>query len=249
MGKVALQLYTVRELANENLLGLLERIAELGYQGVQFAGFHDHSAETVHKQLQALGLTPAGAHVPIELLQSQLDEVLRFHTKLDNSLLICPFLPESMRKSKDDYLRTADQFNEIGEKLTREGFAFGYHNHAFEFERFDETSGFELLFEHTDSSNVKMELDCYWAAYAGSDPDRLIQKYQDRCISLHVKDGKQEEGEMISTEIGNGTLDIPKLITSGKEHDVNWFIVEQEHFTGDPLISAKENVSALKQLI
>ncbi|RIU94864.1 sugar phosphate isomerase/epimerase family protein [Oceanobacillus picturae] len=249
MGKIGLQLYTVRDSAEANFQKLLTDVGELGYEGVQFAGFYDASAEDVKKTLHEATLRPAGAHVPIDQLQNNLQEVMRYHEAIENQLIICPYLPDSMRENKAGYLQTAELFNQIGKELKEAGFQFGYHNHAFEFDRIEETTGFEVLFENTDPDLVKMELDCFWATYAGHDPNKIIRDYKSRCISLHLKDIKVENGEKISTEIGTGTLDMNKLIQSGLDHNVEWFIVEQEHFTGDPLDSAKKNVEALKKMI
>ena len=57
---------------------------------------------------------------------------------------------------------------------------------------FDGKTGFDILFENTDENHLKMELDCYWAAYTGNDPLEIIEKYATRCVSLHIKDMKVE---------------------------------------------------------
>lgn len=75
------------------------------------------------------------------------------------------------------------------------GFTFGYHNHDFEFETFENQTGFDLLFEQTDPDLVKVELDCYWASYAEHDPLKILEKYQDRVVSLHIKDMKIVDGK------------------------------------------------------
>ncbi|WP_042221530.1 sugar phosphate isomerase/epimerase family protein [Oceanobacillus manasiensis] len=249
MGKIGLQLYTVRDSAEANFHQLLRDVGEIGYEGAQFAGFYDTEAKDVADTLQSVGITPAGAHVPIEQLQHHLQDVIQYHKAIGNNLIICPYLPESMRENKAGYLQTAELFNQIGKELKQAGFQFAYHNHAFEFDRIEDTTGFKLLFENTDPNLVKMELDCFWATYAGYDPNEIMRDYKTRCISLHLKDIREENGEKISTEIGNGTLDMKTLIQSGLDHNVEWFIIEQEHFTGDPLESAKKNVEALKEML
>ncbi len=249
MSKIGLQLYTLREAATSNFHNLLIDVGAIGYEGVQFAGFYDTPAEKVNSTLVRSEMIPAGAHVPIDQLQENLDSVKQFHESINNSLIICPYLPEEMRQTKEDYLKSAELFNQIGKKLKDSGFQFAYHNHAFEFEEMENETGFSLLFGNTDSELVKMELDCYWATYAKYDPIKIINKYKDRCISLHIKDIKLENGEKVSTEIGNGRLDVRSLIQTGIKNNVEWFIVEQEHFTGDPLKSAEKNLSALKDML
>lgn len=249
MGNIGLQLYSIKDAAKQDLLGVLEKTAKMGYQGVQFAGFFEQTAKDVKKKMDEVGLRAAGAHVSIELLQNALDEQLNYHDMIDNKLLICPSLPENMRTTADDYKRTAELFNHVGEKVSKEGFSFGYHNHAFEFEQFDGKTGFDILYENTDPNYVKMELDCFWAAYKGCSPIEIVKKYADRCVSLHIKDMKMDGDQPVSTEIGNGTLDIGELIQAGKENKVDWFVVEQEDFTGDPMDSAAQNATVLKEII
>src|SRR5699024_7307126 len=134
-------------------------------------------------------------------------------------------------------------------KCKDKGVTFGYHNHDFEFKTYHGKTGLELLFENTEPELVKMELDCYWATFAGYNPEEIIKKYANRMISLHLKDMKKENNQMRSIEISSGILDISRLIHIGKETGIPWFIVEQEDFDMDPMKSAKKNIKALHRLL
>lgn len=245
MENLGLQLYSVKEAAEKDLLDVLEQVAEMGYKGVQFAGFYSHSAEEVKEKMDELGLKAAGAHVQISELQDNFDELLAYHEEIGNKVLICPFLSEDMRTTEEDYERTAELFNEIGKKVKEAGFSFGYHNHAFEFDLFDGKTGFDILYENTNPDFVKMELDCFWVVHAGHSPEKIMKQYSDRLFSLHLKDLMIENHEPVSTEIGNGIINIQELIEDGKTLNVNWFIVEQEDFKQDPLESARQNAKRI----
>ena len=39
---VGLQIYSVRDFAEKDLEGTLEKVKEMGYDGVEFAGLYDH---------------------------------------------------------------------------------------------------------------------------------------------------------------------------------------------------------------
>lgn len=249
MENIGLQLWSVREEMENDLLGMIKRLSEMGYKGAQFAGFFQNEAEHVKKQMDEFNLKPAGAHVQIEQLTDQLDETLKYHDTIGNNLIIVPWLPEDMRTTAEDYKHTAELLNKIGEKLHVRGFTLGYHNHDFEFQTFDDKTGLEILFENSDPNYLKMELDCYWAAFTNNDPVGLIEQYADRCISLHIKDMKVEGYQAISTELGSGTLPLADYMRKGKEIGVEWLIVEQEHFSKDPLESAKENIEAIRKLL
>ena len=249
MGKIGLQLYSIKEAAEKDLLRTLEKVAEMGYSGAQFAGFFDHSAEEVKAKLDEVGLVPAGAHVSIEQLQNDFEATLTYHKTIGNDVLIVPGLPESMRTTAADYKRTAGLLNEIGKNAHVAGFSIGYHNHDFEFDTFDGKTGFDSLFENSEPNYLKIELDCFWAAYTDNDPLKVIEKYRDRIVSLHIKDLKLEGDQPVSTEIGTGNLDLAAYMKAGKKYGVTWFNVEQEEFTKDPLESASENAIAIKKLL
>lgn len=250
MSKIGLQLYSVWKDAEKDFLGTVQKVIDLGYQGIQFAGFYHTPAEKVKKLLDENGTSVAGAHVGIKELQGdELEKTFEYHHTIQNRLIICPFLPEEMRQTADDYLKTAELLNRIGEACQKAGFRFGYHNHNFEFERFGDKTGLELLFTHTDPDLVKMELDCYWASFADYNPLEIIREFKNRVVSLHIKDMKMENGRKTGTEVGNGELDFKSLIQVGNEYGVEWFTVEQEEFERDPYESLEINVNNLKKLI
>ncbi|MBM7551534.1 sugar phosphate isomerase/epimerase family protein [Thalassobacillus pellis] len=250
MENIGLQLFSVREQAEKDLPGTLRQLGDFGYKSVQFAGFFTFTPEEIRSALDEKGMKPAGAHVGIDLLLGDnFEKTLRQQETIGNNLIICPALPKEMRSSREEYLKTADTLNEIGEKCRQAGFTFGYHNHDFEFETFDGTTGFDLLFENTDSALVKMELDCFWAEYAGYDPRDLMNKYADRCLSLHLKDLATKGDKKVSTTIGAGELDLNDYVQVGKGNGVDWFVIEQEDFEGDPMELAAANLDSLLQII
>lgn len=248
MGKIGLQLYSVRSAAEKDFLGTVRRVADMGYDGIQFAGFFDTPAKELKKVLDEKGIVAAGSHVAIDQLKGdKLKETLEYNREIGNNLLICPWLPVELRKTGDDYKKVAEELNEIGKICKEEGFTFAYHNHDFEFNTFENGTGFDILFGNSDPDYVKVELDCYWATYADLDPQAIIEKYGDRVVSLHIKDMKEENGEKRSIEIGSGVLDIASLFKVGNQFGVEWFVVEQEKFDGDPMESSKINIDKIKQ--
>ncbi len=248
MKNVGLQFWSIREEMAQDLLGMIEKAAEMGYTGAQFAGFFNHTAEEVKAKMDEVGIVAAGAHVQIADLENNLEETLKYHETIGNYLIIVPYLPEDMRTTAEDYHQTAALLNTIGEKLHARGFTLGYHNHDFEFDVFDGKTGLEIIFENTDDNHLKMELDCFWASYTDNNPLTVIDKYADRCVSLHIKDMKLNGEQQISTELGTGTLPLADYVQKGIEHNVMWFIVEQEHFKKDPVESAAQNAKAISAI-
>ncbi|MGG3572681.1 sugar phosphate isomerase/epimerase [Bacillus gobiensis] len=248
--KVGLQLYTIRDLLAKNVEQVMERVSSFGYEGVQFAGFYDQSSEEILRLLKMYSLHPAGSHVDLELLSKEkIQETMEYHHTIGNRLLIVPYVEENERKTKDDYKRLAEKLNIAGEQVQREGFSLAYHNHDFEFSKVEGKLPLDLLTEETVPDYVSFELDAYWAKYAGFDPISIMLKLGSRLKSLHVKDIAKKEGKTVSTVIGNGEIDWLKFASYAAKLEVEWLIVEQEHFEKDPLVETEENYLRLHSIL
>ncbi|MFF2597332.1 sugar phosphate isomerase/epimerase family protein [Priestia megaterium] len=246
MVKTALQLYSLKEEAEKDFLGTVEKVAEMGYEGIEFAGFYNVSAIDLKKTMDKKHIKAAGSHTMFHLLQGEeINNVFRYNELLNNKYIICPSIPEELRRGEDDYKKIADLLNKIGSECRKNGFVFGYHNHDFEFEKLGNTTGLELLLNYTDPSLVNFELDCYWATFAEQNPVDLIEKYRDRVMSLHLKDISIEHGIKTSVEIGKGMLNLNDLVSVGHKYGLEWFIIEQEQFTRDTFESCLASLSFL----
>ncbi|PTX60305.1 sugar phosphate isomerase/epimerase [Melghirimyces profundicolus] len=247
MVRIGLQLYSVKEAAQADLLGTVEKVAEMGYDGVEFAGFFGHGAREIRRVLEDTGLKTAGSHLPLDqLLPDRLEKTMDFHEELGCPLLVCPWLPEELR-SPEGFREVAGILDRAGEICAKRGLELAYHNHDFEFDPPEGPNGFGILFDHT--TRVKMELDCYWAVDAGLDPGDLIRKDSGRYAALHIKDLKRTSDGNISTEIGDGEIDNGTLVELAEKEGIPWVIAEQEHFRGDPMESAAVNARVLKALV
>lgn len=221
---VAVQLYTLRDETNVDFVGVLEKVAKIGYEGVEFAGYGDISAVKMKEYLKMFGLKVFGSHIGIDILTNKLDEEIEYNLEIGNKYIV---LPGNQYGSKDDYLRAAEKYNEIGLKCKANGLQFCYHNHAHEFESFDGEYGLDIIFKNTDPQLVKTEIDTFWVYYAGVDPLDYLSKYSGRCPLVHIKD--MEAGEdKINTEVGSGIIDIKSIITVAEAAGSECLIVEQD---------------------
>src|SRR5207302_2828409 len=101
----------------------------------------------------------------IESLEDDLNKVLDEQDALGNKNLICPWMPDARRKDADGWKKTAASLTNIGAGCKPRGINFAYHNHSFEFQKFDGKTGFDILFDNADPQFVKSELDVYWAKH------------------------------------------------------------------------------------
>ena len=248
MEKVALQLYSVKELTKKDFLGTLADVAKIGYDGVEFAGYFDTPARKLKQSLDEVGLKAAGSHISIDTLNSELDKAIEYSLEIENPFIICPYLPDNMRNSINAYKRTAEFFNQVGLKCNDNGIAFGYHNHDFEFERFDGVYGLDILVNNTEADLMFVELDTFWVEYMDLKSIDFIEKYKERCSILHIKDMKSLE-EKNNIEIGKGIIDFNKIISLGRNYGVKWFTVEQEYFEIPQILSIKESLSYLRKIL
>ncbi|MCM3719059.1 sugar phosphate isomerase/epimerase family protein [Fictibacillus phosphorivorans] len=250
MRKIGLQLYSIHSEAEKNLLGTLEKVSDMGYDSVQFAGLFGIAAKEVKKVLDATGLTVAGAHIPVEhfsgdALKKQMDDQMT----LGNDLMVMPYLTEEQRQSIDDYKRVAETLNEAAFRSKEYGIRVAYHNHDFEFYEVEGKLPFDVIFQETDAELVKMELDTYWVKYAGFEPENLLKTYKGRCVSLHLKDMATKDDKKVSTIVGSGILDMKGFIKLADEEQVDYCVIEQEYFEEDPLSEVEKGVRNLKALL
>jgi sugar phosphate isomerase/epimerase len=150
-------------------------------------------------------------------------------------------------ESREDVLDKARIFNQIGENCHKRGMQFLYHNHNWEFTRFDGEYAYDTLLEATDPALVKMELDTYWVKRGGEEPAEYLRRLHDRCPLLHVKDVEPGE-EQFFAEVGEGTLDWDAILREAEAAGTAWLVVEQDRCRRPPLESIAISLRNLQQM-
>jgi sugar phosphate isomerase/epimerase len=241
---VALQLYTVRNETAVDFVGTLEKVAEMGYKGVEFAGYGDLSSTELKSHLDRLGLKAVGSHVPLDLLKNNLDEVIRYNKEIGNKYIVCPY---AKFDDFDQCKELADFLSEAGKKCKEQGLQMCYHNHAHEFEAINGEAGLDVLFKESEAQNVAAEIDTYWVTRAGVDAPGYVRKYAGRCPIIHLKDMEDSEDKHFA-EVGLGVIDIKSIVDAGYDIGAEWFVVEQDKCKRPALESAKISIDNLKKM-
>lgn len=241
---VALQLYSVRDELARDFIGTLEAVADIGYSGVEFAGFGGVPAIQVKNALDNLGLAAVGSHTSLNLLTEDLEAVIEYNRILGNRYIICPY---NTYKSKEDFVKAAELYNETGEKIRAQGLEFLYHNHDFEFEKYDGEYGLDIIFKGAKPENVAAEIDSGWVFYAGVDPVGYIKSYTGRCPLVHIKDFKSTSGRSF-TEVGTGIADIEAIAAAAVEAGTKWLVVEQDESAMPSFDSVRLSLENLKKM-
>jgi sugar phosphate isomerase/epimerase len=244
MAEVGLELYTVRDETAHDFAGTVRKVAALGYPAVEFAGYGGLAAEEMRDLLAETRMRAAATHVGLANLEADFDHELTYCSTIGCSYLILPWLPLEQRSPA--FLATlAPRLNEFGRKARAAGITFGYHNHDFEFVLDGGQSLLARLLDATDPDLVALELDVYWAAYAGVDPIGLLRQYAGRVPVVHLKD---MDSERRYTEVGDGTLDIKAIVAAAVEGGTSWLVVEHDNPTMPSLESAKRSLENLRGL-
>lgn len=240
---IALQLYSVREDCARDLAGTLAAVAEMGYEGVEFAGFHGHSASEVRAMLEKNGLKAAGSHTGVDaLLGSALGETVAFNREIGNRFIVVPGLPGEYTNSPDAWRRTADLFNEVAAQLAPHGMRLGYHNHAAEFQPLEGEIPWDILFSRA-KPEIIAQMDVGHVLRAGADPLPYLERYPGRAVTVHVKEYPDEK------MVGEGDVPFAEFFrlceTIG---NTEWYIVEIEAYPVSPLECARKAIGNLRAM-
>lgn len=206
---IGVQLYSVRDRMEKDFTGTLERVAQIGFREVEFAGYFNHSPQDVRALLDRLGLKAPSSHIGLDVMQKDLAGTLQAAKTIGHEYITVPALMDPLMGKAipaDYWQRTSAEFNRIARVAKDAGIGFAYHNHSFEFERLaDGRTGFDVLLAETDPSLVKFELDLFWATFAGQDPVAMFQAHPGRFAMWHVKDmrGMEEARRQAAASTGN----------------------------------------------
>ncbi len=240
---IGLQLYSVRDDCARDLPGTLAAVAKMGYEGVEFAGYHGRSATELRKMLDDLGLKCCGTHTRLDtLLGDELQKTIEFNQAIGNVFLIVPGIGEDRAGTKSAWREIAGLFNDIAAKLKPLGMWTGYHNHFREFQVVEGEMPWDTLFSNA-SLDVVMQMDIGNCMHGNGDPVLFLAKYPGRALTVHLKEhSKANEAAIIGEGDARWQETFRLCETSGK---TKWYIVEQESYAYPPLECVDRCLKAL----
>lgn len=233
-----LQMYSVRDAAQGDLLGTLEKVGRLGYHYAEFAGFFGIPAEDVKAKLDECGMEVSSTHTGWqELTDDKIAETIKYHKTIGNGFIIIPGADLSDQKKLDDFIELVNRVQPV---LANEGIKLGYHNHAHEFKTNEDGS---KIYEQIKSrTKLELEIDTYWAYVGGQDPIAMMHELKDRVHIIHIKDGYQDGRGM---PLGMGTAPAAQVYKTAVELGMQ-MIVESETCTPSGLEEARICIEFLK---
>lgn len=230
---IAIQLYTLRELAAKDFVSVLKTVSGIGYAGVEFAGLHGMSAADVKNVISSEGLTACSAHQPLfdPAKYSQIEDEAR---TLGYTRLVGMFGRTDF-DSADKIKECADKINAAIAYFEPKGFSVHYHNHDWEFDAPGKDESFYGL-----CPKAFLEVDIYWVQTAGQDPAQVVLRYANRVDLLHIKDGPCDR-KLNMTAVGKGKVDVAAAIRAGETGKLAWNIVELDRCDTDMVEAVRES--------
>lgn len=239
---IALQVYSVRDAAEQDFAGTMRKVKEMGYDGVELAGTYGMTAVEAKKILDEIGLELISAHVPVDQLED--DRILDDFAATGMKYIAIPWLTGP--KTKEELDGAVGRIRSIGERCRARGMQLLYHNHDFEFEKIDGRYILDAYYAEIPADLLKTELDVCWVNVGGEKPPVYIRKYADRAPIVHLKDfaGQKSEnmygliggeekkedpsGKFEFRPVGYGLQDVPSIIAAADDAGSEWFVVEQD---------------------
>ena len=242
---VGLQLYSVRHACEKDLPPVVEAVAEMGYEGVEFAGYYGRDAEQLRKLLDQNGLKCCGTHIGLDTLKGDaLKGTVEFNLTLGNPYLIVSYMPHELLESVEKIKETAALYDELAAKVKEHGMRVGYHAHGGDFQKVEGETAWEIFFANT-GCDVVMQLDIGNCIGGGGDPIAILKRFPGRSGTIHLK----EHGGPAEAVVGEGEVDWETVFDiCEKTGGTKWYIVEHERAAGDPVDNVRRCLENIRKL-
>jgi sugar phosphate isomerase/epimerase len=211
-----------------------------GFKYVELAGTYGLTPEQFKAQLDARGLKAVAGHFPFEsLVSTNLDNLVREAKALGVEYVGCAWIPHDDKVPFDEKScrRAIAVFNHAGEVLAKHGLKFFYHVHGYEFQPYQQGTLLDLLMTEADPKYVNFQMDVFWVVHPGQDPVKLLEKYGQRWVSMHIKGMKQSTPTGLLTgrsdvsndvPLGTGKIDYVPILRAAAKAGVKWYVIEDE---------------------
>jgi len=285
--KVGIQLFSLPKMLEKNFGDSIRMLAQMGYQSLELygpypfsspeahaswnaitpmlgfsgSGYFGQSAEQLKNTLKENKMSVPSIHTDLITLQKNMSAVGEAAAQIGFEYAAIPSLPDHLRKTLDDYKRTADEFNRVGEAARKVGVKFAYHNHGYGLQELEGKIPLKLLLESTDPDLVFFEMDVFWTPAGGANPVEYLKTYGNRYHLMHLKDMREKrrfsgdggdpkqwmELFPYMTTAGDGVLDLKAIITQAQKAGVKHYFVEQD-LVADPPVALKRSITYLQKL-
>ena len=259
--KMGLQLFTIRDAMAKDVKGTLSKVAGMGYQDLETYGFDGEqlkyyglNASDFKRLLEDNELTTSSGHYDLFLFLDKTDDALNKYVDqciegahaLGQQYITWPWLtPES--RTIDKFKLLAEKLNTVGERVSKAGLGFAYHNHNFEFIDHGGETGYDIIMTNTDPALVKLQIDLYWVMHSSKrSPAELFSLQPGRFVMWHIKDMDKVSRDY--TELGNGSIDYKVILPDAGRAGMQLYFLEQGgNFAKNSMQSISDSSQFFKQ--
>ncbi len=245
--RIAVNIYSLRYLAQKDLRRTLALIRELGFHEVEAGELYGRTPAQFRGMLDAEGIRAASFSASYAALGKDVDAVAAAAKTLGAEYVVCSTIPHSAKhlQARDCALAAAN-LNRWGERLAAAGLRLCYHTHGTEFDpSLEGGTQFDTLARLTNPKFANFEMDIFWIVYGHQDPVQMLKRYPNRFPLMHVKDIRKglvlggspaDVEENDSVPLGTGIVDVKAALLAGETYGVKHFFLEEEAVDAVPQI-------------
>lgn len=241
--KMASPLFILRDEAQKDLFAVLEKLSELGFDGVELLGFFGKSPCEIRKKLDSLSMKAIGNHINADEFKKDPDKVIAEHLELGCSYITISWADISIKPGMDGFDEGVKNIGSLSRLCRDKGITPLYHNHAFEF--ISTPSMLDIILDSCEKDGLCLEPDLGWMIAGQANPETYLRKYAEHCPVIHLKDVYAEDfskasGDLTSQKAlpdkgffefrptGYGLLDLPKLMPLCLKCSPEWFVIDHD---------------------
>jgi sugar phosphate isomerase/epimerase len=233
---IGCQTWPVRDMIARDFPGTIKTLAQAGFQTIElcspvgyadsgFAVLAKYKGRELKRMLNDAGVTCFSSHFGIEELRANQEDRIAWAKDLGLTQMLVPSLNGPKNPTLDAVKRSADEYNNMGEKAARAGIQQGLHNEDFELSMVDGRRTYDVLFGLLDPKLVKFQFQVSTIS-EGYDAAQYFMKYPGRFISMHVQGWDSNTKKIVA--VGQGTLDWKNIFTAAKVGGVKNYFVEMD---------------------
>jgi len=239
--KIGAQMFTIRDYTKDErgIEASLRKLKAMGYDLVQASALGPCDADRLAGWLGELGIELCSTLSPWKRLENP-DELKRLIA--EQKKLGCPHIglgmkPDTFPDTHDGWTAFIGKLDGICKTVRDAGISFGYHNHEFEFQKFDGIRAIDRLVD--ECPDLDIVLDVFWVQAGGANPAEYIDRLKGRIHVIHFKDYRVQGRTRQFAEIGQGNLDWRDIVSRCNGNGIPYAVIEQDDdfLTGDPFES------------
>jgi sugar phosphate isomerase/epimerase len=249
MPLIGVQLWSVKHEVKRDFKGTLQKIADMGYQGVEFArdyGPYANDGLALKKHLHSIGLQVSGTHIELtEFSSKNFAASVDFYQQLGSPFLILAWDKRAWDKTQVQAF--TQEIIALASKLKLHGLLLGFHNHDQEFNAFLGATFWDYII-NTVPDYMPMQLDIGWVTYVDRNPVDFIN---DRTLTTHYRPRSPITETDKAYLIGEDNTDWHKVLKANIAVGTKWLIVELTDYPEGltPMQSIEQSKQGLDRIV